>query len=85
LADFNKAWHPLSSSPDTRQGLHSLKSYYVIPTLPNDNVTSFTSMGNNTGLPWDAILSAELADHYKPDPRAYLKTADLLGITQMYW
>jgi 2-haloacid dehalogenase len=37
-------------------------------------------MAKNAGLPWDAVLSAELAQHYKPDPRAYLKAADLLSL-----
>ena len=37
-------------------------------------------MAKNAGLPWDAVLSAELAKHYKPDPEAYLTAADLLGL-----
>jgi 2-haloacid dehalogenase len=31
-------------------------------------------------MPWDCILSAELARHYKPVPEAYLTAADLLGL-----
>jgi len=31
-------------------------------------------------LPWDAILSAELARHYKPDREVYLTAAALLGL-----
>ena len=31
-------------------------------------------------FPWDCILSAELARHYKPDPEAYLTAAALLGL-----
>jgi len=38
-------------------------------------------MAKNGGLPWDAILSAELSGHYKPDAEAYLKAADLLSLT----
>jgi len=37
-------------------------------------------MAKNAGLPWDAVLSAELAKHYKPDPQAYLTAADLLSL-----
>lgn len=32
------------------------------------------------GLPWDCILSAELARRYKPDPEVYQSAADLLGL-----
>lgn len=81
LDDFNKAWHRLSPWPDTVAGLHRLKSKYVITTLSNGNVSLLTNMAKNAGLPWDAILSAELAGHYKPDPETYLKAADLLGLS----
>ena len=37
-------------------------------------------MAKNAGLPWDAVLSAELAKHYKPDPEAYLTAAELLSL-----
>jgi len=38
------------------------------------------NMARRAGLPWDAILGAEVARHYKPDPEAYLRTAALLGL-----
>jgi 2-haloacid dehalogenase len=37
-------------------------------------------MAKNAGLPWDLILSAELARHYKPDREAYLTAVELLGL-----
>ena len=37
-------------------------------------------MAKNGGLPWDAVLSAELAKHYKPDLEAYLTAAELLSL-----
>lgn len=77
---FNKAWHRLSPWPDTVAGLNRLKTKYVITTLSNGNVSLLTNMAKNGGLPWDAILSAELSGHYKPDPEAYLKAADLLSL-----
>jgi 2-haloacid dehalogenase len=30
-------------------------------------------------LPWDAVLSAELFHHFKPDRKVYLGAVDLLG------
>ena len=38
------------------------------------------NMAKNAGLPWDCVLSAELAKHYKPDGEVYLMAADLLGL-----
>tara|TARA_R110002073_G_scaffold336200_2_gene530819 strand:- start:222 stop:968 length:747 start_codon:yes stop_codon:yes gene_type:complete len=80
LVHFNEAWHRLSPWPDTVAGLNKLKTKYVITTLSNGNVSLLTHMAKNGGLPWDAILSAELSGHYKPDPEAYLKAADLLSL-----
>ncbi len=80
LDHFNRAWHRLSPWPDSVAGLNRLKTKYVIATLSNGNVALLTNMAKNAGLPWDAVLSAELAKHYKPDPEAYLTAADLLGL-----
>lgn len=79
-ANFNNAWHRLSPWQDTVAGLQRLKSQFIITTLSNGNVSLLTNMAKNAGLPWDAVLSAELAGHYKPDPRAYLKAAELLDL-----
>ena len=78
--DFNKAWHRLDPWPDSVSGLTRLKSKYVIATLSNGNVALLTNMAKYGGLPWDCILSAELARHYKPDPETYLFAADILGL-----
>ena len=80
LDHFNRAWHRLSPWPDTVSGLNRLKSRFMIATLSNGNVSLLTNMAKNAGLPWDAVFSAELAKHYKPDQRAYLKAIDLLNL-----
>ena len=78
--DFNRVWHRLIPWPDTVAGLYKLKTKYVITTLSNGNLSLLTNMAKNAGLPWDAVLSAELAKHYKPDPEAYLTAAELLSL-----
>ncbi|MEZ5491465.1 MAG: haloacid dehalogenase type II [Gammaproteobacteria bacterium] len=80
LDHFNRAWHRLMPWPDTVAGLNRLKTRYVIATLSNGNVSLLLNMAKNAGLPWDTILSAELSGHYKPDPEAYLKAAELLSL-----
>ena len=77
---FNRAWHRLSPWPDTVGGLNRLKSRFVIATLSNGNVSLLTNMAKHAGLPWDAVFSAELAQHYKPDHRVYLKAVGLLDL-----
>jgi 2-haloacid dehalogenase len=77
---LNRAWHRLDPWPDAVEGLSRLKQRYVIATLSNGNVALLVNMAKRAGLPWDAVLSAELAHHYKPDKEAYLTTARLLGL-----
>lgn len=77
---LNRAWHRLAPWPDAVRGLKRLKKGYLITTLSNGNVSLLTNMAKNAGLPWDCVLSAELFQHYKPDPEAYLGAAAILGL-----
>ena len=77
---WNRAWHRLKPWPDSVAGLTRLKKRYTIATLSNGNVSLLTNMAKHAGLPWDLILSAELARHYKPDREAYLTAVSLLGL-----
>ena len=77
---WNRVWHRLKPWPDSVPGLTRLKKKYVIAPLSNGNVALLTDMAKNAGIPWDAIMSAELARHYKPDREAYLTAVDLLGL-----
>ncbi len=80
LDDWNRAWHRLDPWPDAVQGLARLKARFPIVTLSNGNVALLLNMARRAGLPWDAILGAEVSGVYKPDPRAYLRTAELLAL-----
>jgi 2-haloacid dehalogenase len=77
---LNRVWHRLKPWPDSVAGLTRLKKKYTIAPLSNGNVALLTDMAKHAGLPWDLILSAELAKHYKPDREAYLTAVDLLGL-----
>jgi len=77
---WNRVWHRLKPWPDSVAGLTRLKKKYTIAPLSNGNVGLLNDMAKNAGLPWDLILSAELAKHYKPDREAYLTAVELLGL-----
>jgi 2-haloacid dehalogenase len=80
IAHLNRAWHRLDPWPDTVPGLVRLKRRFILATLSNGNVARIVNMARRAGLPWDAVLGAEVARHYKPQPEAYLTTASLLGL-----
>jgi len=77
---LNRAWHRLMPWPDSVPGLNRLRSRYILATLSNGNISLLVNMAKNAGLPWDCILSAELAERYKPDPKVYQTAARLLGL-----
>ena len=77
---FNKAWHRLKPWPDAVAGLTRLKKKFIIAPLSNGNVSLMTDLAKFAGLPWDVILGAELARHYKPDKEVYLNAAALLDL-----
>jgi len=77
---LNRVWHRLQPWSDSVAGLTRLRTRYVLASLSNGNVALLVNMAKHSGLPWDAVLSSELARHYKPDPEVYLTAADLLGL-----
>ncbi len=76
--ELNLAWHRLDPWPDAVAGLYRLKRRFIVAPMSNGNVALMTNMAKYAGLPWDCILGAELARHYKPDPESYLTAVDLL-------
>lgn len=77
---LNRVWHRLTPWPDAVPGLSRLRRRFIIATLSNGNVALLVNMAKNAGLPWDCILSSELAKRYKPDKEVYQMAADLLGL-----
>jgi 2-haloacid dehalogenase len=77
---WNRVWHRLKPWPDSVAGLTRLKKKYTIAPCSNGNVALLNDMAKHSGLPWDLILGAELAHHYKPDRETYLTSVSLLGL-----
>jgi 2-haloacid dehalogenase len=78
--NWNRVWHRLKPWPDSVAGLTRLRKKYTIAPLSNGNVALLADMAKHAGIPWDLILSAELARHYKPDREAYLTAVSLLEL-----
>lgn len=80
LDRLNLAWHRLDPWPDAVEGLTRLKQRFVVAPLSNGNIGMMVDIAKRAGLPWDAVLGAEVARAYKPMPEAYLRTVDILGL-----
>jgi 2-haloacid dehalogenase len=77
---LNRVWHRLDPWPDAVAGMTRLRRRYVLAALSNGNVALLVNMARRAGLPWDAVLGAEVARRYKPQPEAYLTTVAMLGV-----
>jgi 2-haloacid dehalogenase len=71
VVSFSHVWRRLRPWPDSVEGLTRLKKRYVIAPLSNGNIALMANLAKFGGLPWDAILGAELVKHYKPDDEVY--------------
>ena len=80
ISTLNHAWHRLHPWPDAVSGLTRLKKRFIIAPLSNGNISLMTDLAKFAGLPWDCILGAELARHYKPDPEVYKSAAEFLDL-----
>jgi len=80
LRHINRVWHRLAPWPDVVAGLSRLKKKFILATLSNGNIALMVNLAKHARLPWDVILGAEVAGHYKPQPQAYLNAADMLDL-----
>jgi 2-haloacid dehalogenase len=74
------AWHRLPAWDDAVDGLARLRRRFVVAALSNGGFALLTNLVKAAGLPFDCVLSAELARAYKPDPRVYRTAARLLDV-----
>ena len=74
------AWHRLDPWPDVRTGLDALRAQRVVAMLSNGHVALLVDLARHGDLRFDCVLSAELAQAYKPAPEAYLTAARLLDV-----
>jgi 2-haloacid dehalogenase len=76
---LNTIWTRLEPWPDTIEGLSRLRQKFVISTLSNAGMAAMVSVVKHGRLPFDAVLTAELAHNYKPSPMVYQLAVDYLG------
>lgn len=75
-----RVWHRLPAWPDSRAGLGRLREHYLLAALSNGGFALVTQLVKDASLPFDCILSAELARAYKPDEAVYRTAASLLDV-----
>lgn len=77
--ELNQVWSRLDAWPDSVEGLARLRRHFVTSTLSNAGMATMVAVTKHAGLPFDAVLTAELAHSYKPAPAVYQLAVDYLG------
>jgi len=77
--EMNGLWSRLEAWPDSVEGLSRLRRRFITSTLSNAGMATMVAVVKHAGLPFDAILTAELAHIYKPAPAVYRLAVDYLG------
>lgn len=81
IFEISRVWHRLDPWPDSVEGIRALNAAGLQTcTLSNGNVELLTDMAEHAKLEWTHILSAEMFQSYKPNPRVYLGAAEKLGL-----
>src|SRR5579884_3843366 len=66
------AWHQLDPWPDVQAGLEALRQRRAVAMLSNGNLALLVDLARHADLRFDCLLSAELAQVYKPEREVYL-------------
>jgi len=78
--DLNLAWHRLDTWPDVLPGCARLKRKFVLAPCSNGNIALMVDIARRNGIPWDAVLGADIARDFKPKPAVYLLSAAALNL-----
>jgi 2-haloacid dehalogenase len=77
---LNYLWYEIEPWADTKPGLDRLRNKYTLSTLSNGSMASLVHMVKLGKLPFDCILTAELVQSAKPDPKVYRLATSALNL-----
>ena len=66
--------------PDVAAGLERLATHHTVGVLTNIDVPAMTRTVKAAGLRFDLLLSVQMFQAFKPDPRSYLSAAEWLAL-----
>lgn len=69
--ELNQAWNRMDPWPDTIEGMTRLRKRFTLATLTNASMPAAIAIVKHADLPFDAVLTGELAQSYKPAPAVY--------------
>lgn len=77
---LNRVWHRLDAWPDVGARLRQWRESYLLAPCSNGNISLMVDLARHNGWHWDAILGAEIARDYKPQPVVYQSACRALDL-----
>lgn len=78
--DLWRAWHRLHAWPDVAPALTRLRQRVPVVSFTMLPTSLVIDVSRRNGLTWDAIISCEMIDTYKPHREAYVTAARWLNL-----
>jgi 2-haloacid dehalogenase len=78
-AELVRCWARLQPWPDAVAALTRLKRKFILVAFSNGGFGMLVDLARQAHLPWDAVLSADLFHHFKPDAETYRGAVELLA------
>ena len=76
-----QAWHQMDAWDEFPAALARMKTRYTTAVISVLSFAILVDSSKHAGLAWDALISCEFLEAYKPKPEAYVAGARLLGLT----
>lgn len=76
--DLAYSWRRMPAWPGARQAISSLREHYIVAPLTILSWPMAVGSSRRNGIDWDSILSCDILGVYKPDPRCYARTAEIV-------
>lgn len=80
MKSLNRAWEHLPGWPDSATGIARIREKAFVAPCSNGSIALMTRIARFAGINWDCILGAEIAQTFKPNPQAYLRSVHALGL-----
>lgn len=75
-----RAWHRLQAWPEVGEALALLRQRFLLAPCSNGHIALMVALARHNAWHWDAVLGAELARDYKPQPIVYTTACRALGL-----
>jgi 2-haloacid dehalogenase len=79
-AAIARCWHSLQAWPDFPPALARLRQCRIAVSFTILSLALIIDTARRNALQWDAVISCEMLDVYKPIPEAYTRAAALLQL-----